>query len=386
MLNINRTITDYIVLITVLSNVTHVAAIKSYEKEDELRKKLMTGYQQNARPDMPTVLTSFYSLMTLKSLDIAEEKMGTVGWLTLVWEDPRLTWNSDSFMGIKTLEMTTIWRPNFFIANEIKKSSTFGFTTTDPVRVYNNGTVRWLVPLNIETECDVDIALFPFDSQKCSIYFIYWITSKDETMVELRGKEVHMEFYSSHGEWELTDSSDELEDFEICCPRETVQRNIIKLQFKRRRTYYVVNVLLPTALLSVCVVWTFLLPTESGERIGYSLTILLSFTVFLTITNDLLPPSCKQIPVFATYLLIVLILSLLSVSLTVWNVKFHKLEGDPPRMFAKICFCGRKPEEITWKHLSETLDRIYFYLFLASVVILNAALFITLMSDEHRAL
>ena len=65
----------------------------------------------------------------------------------------------------------------------LKESSSFGFTTTDPVRVYNTGTVRWLVPLNIETGCDVDIAQFPFDSQTCSIDFIYWITSKEETVV-----------------------------------------------------------------------------------------------------------------------------------------------------------------------------------------------------------
>ena len=39
-----------------------------------------------------------------------------------------------------------------------------------------------------------------------------------------------MEFYSPHGEWELTGSTDELEDFKICCPDETVQQNVIKLQ------------------------------------------------------------------------------------------------------------------------------------------------------------
>ena len=69
-------------------------------------------------------------------------------------------------------------------------------------------------------------------------------------------------------------------------------------QFQRRRPYYVINILLPTLLMSVCVVWTFILPTASGERIGYSLTILLSFTVFLTVTNGLLPSTSQQTPTF----------------------------------------------------------------------------------------
>ena len=44
-------------------------------------------------------------------------------------------------------------------------------------------------------------------------------------------------------------------------------------------------------------VLVFLLPTESGERLGYSLTFFfLSFTVVLTITFDLVPTTSKEIP------------------------------------------------------------------------------------------
>ena len=45
-----------------------------------------------------------------------------------------------------------------------------------------------------------------------------------------------------------------------------------------------------------------------------------------------------------------------------------------------------KHEEITWKDVSETLDRIYFFLFLASFVILNVALLVSLMSNEGISL
>ena len=133
----------------------------------------------------------------------------------------------------------------------------------------------------------------------------------------------------------------------------------------------------------------------------------------------------------ASYLLVVLVLSLLSVSLTVWNVKFHSLEDEPPRTVKKIfaslrsvLFCERRrvpshPDlrgcrngsvikiqpvtdsemdvtrdsrdsndddirhgEITWKDVSETLDRIYFFLFLLAFVILNATLLISLTSEH----
>ena len=44
-------------------------------------------------------------------------------------------------------------------------------------------------------------------------------------------------------------------------------------------------------------VLVFLLTTESGERLGYSLTIFLSFTVVLTITSDLMPTTSKELPI-----------------------------------------------------------------------------------------
>ena len=44
-------------------------------------------------------------------------------------------------------------------------------------------------------------------------------------------------------------------------------------------------------------VLVFLLTTESGERLGYSLTIFLSFNVVLTITSDLMPTTSKELPI-----------------------------------------------------------------------------------------
>ena len=44
-------------------------------------------------------------------------------------------------------------------------------------------------------------------------------------------------------------------------------------------------------------VLVFLLTTESGDRLGYSLTIFLSFNVVLTITSDLMPTTSKELPI-----------------------------------------------------------------------------------------
>ena len=47
---------------------------------------------------------------------------------------------------------------------------------------------------------------------------------------------------------------------------------------------------MPIILNSVLMNAVFLLPIESGEKMGYSLTVLLSYVVFLTWVTDNLPP------------------------------------------------------------------------------------------------
>ena len=67
--------------------------------------------------------------------------------------------------------------------HRIKTTLSVGFDSNDTLRVYHNGQIRWLVPLNVVTRCGGDVEIFPFDVQSCPINFIFWITSKEETLV-----------------------------------------------------------------------------------------------------------------------------------------------------------------------------------------------------------
>ena len=82
----------------------------------------------------------------------------------------------------------------------------------------------------------------------------------------------------------------------VCCPAQTLTMVKIELQFTRLRPFYIINFIVPALLLALCMLLAFLLPTECGERLGYSLTILLSYTVLLTIVADMMPTTSKQTP------------------------------------------------------------------------------------------
>ena len=82
----------------------------------------------------------------------------------------------------------------------------------------------------------------------------------------------------------------------VCCPMATYYMVAFAFSFTRLRPFYVINLIMPAMILSVCMILTFLLPTECGERLGYSMTILLSYTVLMTITGDMMPTTSQETP------------------------------------------------------------------------------------------
>jgi hypothetical protein len=64
---------------------------------------------------------------------------------------------------------------------------------------------------------------------------------------------------------------------------------VFKFNLKGNSGYYLLNLILPIWVLGILNLFVFLLPPESGERVAYSITVLLSIVVFLTITSNSLP-------------------------------------------------------------------------------------------------
>lgn len=57
----------------------------------------------------------------------------------------------------------------------------------------------------------------------------------------------------------------------------------------RRPLFMTMNLVVPVFLISFANVLVFLLPLDSSDRVGYAVTMVLTFTVFMTMVFDLLP-------------------------------------------------------------------------------------------------
>uniref|UniRef100_A0A2C9LH41 Neurotransmitter-gated ion-channel transmembrane domain-containing protein n=1 Tax=Biomphalaria glabrata TaxID=6526 RepID=A0A2C9LH41_BIOGL len=70
----------------------------------------------------------------------------------------------------------------------------------------------------------------------------------------------------------------------------------------------------------------FIIPAESGEKIGFGITVLLALAVFLSMVSTMLPRSSNSLPKITIFLFLLLVISLLTVVDSIIIVYLHHLE------------------------------------------------------------
>ncbi|MEQ2185653.1 hypothetical protein GOODEAATRI_020501, partial [Goodea atripinnis] len=103
------------------------------------------------------------------------------------------------------------------------------------------------------------------------------------------------------------------------------------IRVRRRSTMYVVNLLLPSCFLITLDLFSFLLPPKSTDRSAFKMTLILGYSVFLLIMNDLLPVTGNTIPlinVFFSLCLALMVASLLE-TILITNLLSNSSDFSP---------------------------------------------------------
>ncbi len=61
------------------------------------------------------------------------------------------------------------------------------------------------------------------------------------------------------------------------------------LAFKRKPTYFMLNVILPSILINFLCIFNFIIPCETGEKVGYGITVFLAQSVNLMVVSEMMP-------------------------------------------------------------------------------------------------
>jgi hypothetical protein len=329
--------------------------------------------------------------------------------VTQEWYDERLTWTPSDHNGTMMFSMKAenIWTPPLTVSNPVK------FTLLDTpwmqATIMYNGKVMFTVGGIIQFSCSFSMKFWPFDKHICTLNLFPYGYMASKLTFTVPGVVVDTGIYSENGEWYLDTNSFDFKLGTVFGMSEIVYSfNIARLS-----SFYMLTVILPINGIGMLTCLVFLLPTESGERVSYAITIMLSLAVFLTVTAEDLPKNSEPLPIICVYILINLIICILGLLFVVLNlivynrtekdkmaniykstVRFtkrkwfrSKVKHEPPRkkssaridVKSKDAFTDPEDEiadeDIEWKDVSEAIDKILFILFVVvtyipSIVIL----------------
>merc|ERR1711863_133239 len=195
-----------------------------------------------------------------------------------------------------------------------------------------NGKVNWNPPAIYKSYCGIDVEFFPFDEQECWMKFGSW--TYDGFMLDLR----HMnqlptnnsigiamdlrDFYIST-EWDVMEvPAQRNEKYYTCCDEPYLDITF-NITMRRKTLFYTVNLIIPCMGISFLTILVFYLPSDSGEKVSLSISILLSLTVFFLLLAEIIPPTSLVVPLLGKFVLFTMILDTFSICVTVVVLNVH---------------------------------------------------------------
>ena len=274
-------------------------------QEESLQNVIFKNYNPQIRPveehSLPVKVGISMFLLTINSVNEKEQYITGHVWLNIMWTDFRLAWNLTEYNGIRRIVVDDrrVWKPDIAIRNLLGNRKGFDDTSFHNAVMNSNGDVELWPGKDMKLWCSIDTTKFPFDDQRCEIHIGKWYSLDEEVQIFPSNDNIYLDWYEINEEWELDSTSvhsrldNEAGNF---------TRLIFTLNLKRRPLSTVVNFIIPLILLSCLNQMCFLLPIESGEKLGMCMAIFLTFAVFLTLISDHLPRSSVNIPAFNLYL------------------------------------------------------------------------------------
>ncbi|KAL4219728.1 hypothetical protein ACF0H5_020142 [Mactra antiquata] len=328
-------------------------ALASITDAENLHADLFSYYNRNVRPveDQGSALPVdvYMYISRLQEFDDVHEKFSFSAAFFVSWFDYKLRWNTSDYNGLSqiTAPHSAVWVPELILASPANKMEPLG-RSTDIIRLRHDGEVNWLPSSLIESTCSVNVKYYPFDTQSCDVSFVSLGYKKSEVLLIHGVDHVLMDVYLPNALWDITGSTATTKDL---VAGEIELRYTIN--FKRKSSLVILNIVLPILLLSFVNSLVFLLEPQSGERIGYCITTLLAIAVYMTIVSDMLPQNPQSIPLISFKLFIDLFLSALIVFCVIINFKIYfrddeqEVPGSLQNLYRKLtsCVCRKRKIE-----------------------------------------
>ncbi|KYN18047.1 Acetylcholine receptor subunit alpha-like 1 [Trachymyrmex cornetzi] len=314
---------------------------------------LLSNYNRLIRPvgnnsDRLTVKMGL-RLSQLIDVNLKNQIMTTNVWVEQEWNDYKLKWNPDEYGGVDTLHVPSehIWLPDIVLYNNA--DGNYEVTIMTKAILNHTGRVTWKPPAIYKSFCEINVEYFPFDEQTCFMKFGSWtydgytvdlqhlLQTEDSNKIDVG---IDLTDYYISVEWDIIKvPAVRNEAFYICC-EEPYPDIVFYITLRRKTLFYTVNLIIPCVGISFLSVLVFYLPSDSGEKVSLSISILLSLTVFFLLLAEIIPPTSLTVPLLGKYLLFTMVMVTASVVVTiaVLNVNFRSPVTHRMSKWVRIVF------------------------------------------------
>lgn len=299
----------------------------SYYARKYLIEKLLTNYTKNIRPRHNQKELVEVRMEPILGLIVDFDEGGGVfswyGGFHMFWRDDHISWNITEYSYINsiTLPITQVWVPKPIFSNSAKRRTFFNFDNDFDhertfVKYYHNGTAYLQTGGIIETSCDADIKYYPADDHVCEIELYSDILDLKFTYPDHDLRQTSLQYFEGDSEWDVTNVSATIFMEGIY---ETID---FKIHIRRKPMFLITSLVLPLFLVSILNIFTFVLPTESGERTSFAITLFLTFAVVMTVVSETFPATDK-LGAFTIFLLMRILTSALTTIVAIISIALY---------------------------------------------------------------
>ena len=192
-------------------------------------------------------------------------------------------------------------------------------------------------------------------SQVCTLKLGSWAYNIYEMDLNSKGNG-DISSFIPNGEWTLQSMPSRRHETKFrCCPHPYVFLTY-DIHIKRRSLYYVLNCFMPCLIMMALTILSFYLPSETGERMGVGITVLLSLSIIQLILSDSLPPT-SEVPLIVVYYGLTMLNIFMSLVFScIVLTLFHQSPYPLPHWVRRfVCHWGSKPLRLhnEWNQIKE---------------------------------
>lgn len=171
------------------------------------------------------------------------------------------------------------------------------------MRITPNGEILRDTSGIFKVSCECDITYYPLDKQVCFMKITTGGYTQGEIDLEFDPEAVDLSDYVINGEWKIVAvSGSSTSGQQMAKTRKGLKFASLsfRIELKRRHLFHILNTVFPVFLVGMLIPFVYQLK-EVSDRIAYSLTVLLSYAVYLSMIAANVPSTSVSVCYLCKY-------------------------------------------------------------------------------------